>query len=122
MGGAVIDGKTVAIVDGYAEAVPRGGAPPLRGLSGGRHTLTITPLGRKRLAAMGRWVAVDALAMGRACGGTPCRRLASWATKDEPAATDGEVAVSDVRAPLPASRSRARRSRSEPSAVRPRVG
>jgi GH25 family lysozyme M1 (1,4-beta-N-acetylmuramidase) len=92
-----IDGKTVAIVDGYAKRFRAGVRHRFEGLSGGRHTLTITPLGRKRRAAMGRRVVVDALRWGGHLRRDPAAASASWATEHEPAATDGEVAVSDVR-------------------------
>jgi lysozyme len=92
-----IDGKTVAILDGYAKRFRAGVRHRFEGFSGGRHTLTITPLGRKRRAAMGRRVVVDALRWGGRLRREPKVESSSWATKDEPGARDGTVAVSDVR-------------------------
>ena len=92
-----IDGKTVAIVDGYAERFRTRVRHRFARLGGGRHTLTITPLGRKRRVATGRWVVVDALRWGGHLRRDPESASASWATMQEPAATDGDVAVSDVR-------------------------
>jgi len=92
-----VDGTTVGIVDGYAKRFRAGVRYRFEGFSGGRHTLTITPLGRKRAAARGRRVVVDALRWGGHLRRDPPAASASWATELEPNASDGTVAVSDVR-------------------------
>ena len=92
-----IDGETVATVDGFARRFRSGAHHRFEGLDPGRHTLTITPLGRKRPSATGRRVVVDALRWGGHLRPDPRPGSASWATVDDPAASDGEIAVSDAR-------------------------
>ena len=92
-----VDGKTVGIVDGYARRFRAGVRHRFEGFGGGRHTLTITPLGRKRPAARGRSVVVDALRWGGQLRRDPPAASATWATEHEPDASAGTVAVSDVR-------------------------
>jgi GH25 family lysozyme M1 (1,4-beta-N-acetylmuramidase) len=92
-----IDGEAVGIVDGYARRFRTGIRHRFEGLDPGRHTLTITPLGRKRSSATGRRVVVDALRWGGHLRPDPRLGSASWATVDDPAASDGEIAVSDAR-------------------------
>jgi lysozyme len=92
-----VDGETVGIVDGYAKVFRAGVRHRFEGFSGGRHTLTITPLGRKSRTAMGRRVVVDALRWGGHLRRDPKAVSASWATTVEPGAKNGDVVVSDVR-------------------------
>ena len=91
-----IDGEAVAIVDGYARRFRTGVRHHFEGFDPGRHTLTVTPLGRKRSSATGRRVVVDA-PMGWPPPARSRPGSASWATVDDPAASDGEIAVSDAR-------------------------
>jgi hypothetical protein len=92
-----IDGETVAAVDGYAKRFRAGVRHRFEGLGAGWHTLTVTPLGRRRPIARDQRVVVDALRWGGRLRPDPKPGSASWATIDDPAASDGDIAVTDAR-------------------------
>jgi GH25 family lysozyme M1 (1,4-beta-N-acetylmuramidase) len=90
-----IDGDTVATIDGYARRF-HSVRHRYTGLGGGRHVLTVTPLGRKRPAAEDRRVAVDALRWGGLLRPDPKPEAVSWATASHRAANGGRFAISDA--------------------------
>jgi lysozyme len=91
-----IDGKRVATIDGYASTFRPDVRHRFSGLGGGAHTLTITPLGKKRPVAKDRRVVVDALRWGGRLHRDPKPEEVSWATVSDPSASDGGYVVSDA--------------------------
>ena len=91
-----IDGQRVATIDGYASRFRPDVRHRFSRLGGGAHTLTITPLGKKRPAAKGRRVVVDALRWGGKLHRDPKPEAVSWATVDDPSASEGGYVVSDA--------------------------
>ena len=91
-----IDGERVATIDGYASRFRPDVRHRFSRLGGGAHTLTITPLGKKRPAAEGRRVVVDALRWGGKLHRDPKPEAVSWATVDDPSASEGGYVVSDA--------------------------
>ncbi len=91
-----IDGERVATIDGYASTFRPDVRHRFSGLGGGAHTLTITPLGKKRPAAKGRRVVVDALRWGGRLHRDPKPEAVSWATVSDPSASEGGYVVSDA--------------------------
>jgi lysozyme len=91
-----IDGERVATIDGYASTFRPDVRHRFSGLGGGAHTLTVTPLGKKRPAAKGRRVVVDALRWGGRLHRDPEPEAVSWATVSDPSASEGGYVVSDA--------------------------
>ena len=91
-----IDGRWVARMDGYARRFRPDVRHRFSDLGGGGHTLTITPLGKKRPMAKGRSVVVDALRWGGKLHRNPGPEAAAWARVSDPAASEGNYVVSDA--------------------------
>jgi GH25 family lysozyme M1 (1,4-beta-N-acetylmuramidase) len=91
-----IDGVWVAKIDGYAPIFRPDVRHRFTGLGGGAHTLTITPLGKKRPAAKDRRVVVDALRWRGRLHRDPRPEAVSWATVSDPSASEGGYVVSDA--------------------------
>jgi hypothetical protein len=56
----LVDGNVVRRVDNYAASAHNKVARTFTGLGGGRHTVTIVVTGKKRAAAKGAWISIDA--------------------------------------------------------------
>ncbi len=91
-----IDGRLVARIDGYSRRPRADVRHRFSALGGGRHTLTITPLGKKRPTAKGRRVVVDALRWGGKLHRDPGPAAVAWARVSDPAASEGNYVVSDA--------------------------
>ena len=91
-----IDGRWVARIDGYARRFRPDARYRFSELGGGGHTLTITPLGKKRPSAKDRRVVVDALRWGEELHRDPTPEAVAWASVSDPAASEGNYAVSDA--------------------------
>lgn len=91
-----IDGSWVARIDGYSRRFHPDVRHRFSELGGGRHTLTITPLGKKRPLAKGRRVVVDALRWGGRLHRDPGPEAVAWASVSDPAASEGNYVVSDA--------------------------
>ncbi|MGI8616010.1 MAG: GH25 family lysozyme [Actinomycetota bacterium] len=91
-----IDGRWVARVDGYSRRFRPDVRHRFSALGGGGHTLTITPLGKKRPTAKGRRVVVDALRWGGKLHRDPGPEAVAWASVSDPAASEGNYVVSDA--------------------------
>jgi hypothetical protein len=91
-----IDGERVARIDGYSRTFRSRVRHRFSGLGAGAHTLTITPLGKRRPAASDRRVVVDALRWGGTLHPDPEAEAVSWATVDDPSASEGGFVVSDA--------------------------
>jgi GH25 family lysozyme M1 (1,4-beta-N-acetylmuramidase) len=89
-----IDGDVVATFDGYEPAVT-GSKLRFDGLAASEHELSVTVLGTKRSAAAGTRVAVDALRWGGTLRRDP-KGTTRWASVEDPAASGGAAAISDV--------------------------
>ncbi|HUF58530.1 MAG TPA: GH25 family lysozyme [Actinomycetota bacterium] len=91
-----IDGSWVARIDGYSRRFRPDIRHRFSDLGGGGHTLTITPLGKKRPMAKGRRVVVDALRWGGKLHRDPGPEAVAWASVSDPAASEGNYVVSDA--------------------------
>ena len=91
-----IDGRWVATHRRLRTEVPPDVRHRFSDLGGGGHTLTITPLGKKRPMAKGRSVVVDALRWGGKLHRNPGPEAAAWARASDPAASEGSYVVSDA--------------------------
>ncbi|HWL90970.1 MAG TPA: hypothetical protein VNP90_06355 [Actinomycetota bacterium] len=91
-----IDGERVARIDGYSRTFRPRVRHRFSGLGAGAHTLTITPLGKQRRAATDRRVVVDAIRWGGRLHPDPKPEAVSWATVNDPSASEGRYVVSDA--------------------------
>ena len=91
-----IDGRWVANIDGYSRRFRPNVRYRFSARGGGGHTLTITPLGKKRPAAKDRRVVVDALRWGGKLRRDPKPEGVAWASVSHPSASEGNYVVSDA--------------------------
>lgn len=91
-----IDGRSVARIDGYSRRFRTNVRHRFSALGRGGHTLTVTPLGKKRRVAMDRRVVVDALTWGGRLRRDPKPEAAAWARVHDPSASEGSYVVSDA--------------------------
>jgi GH25 family lysozyme M1 (1,4-beta-N-acetylmuramidase) len=89
-----VDGRSRGIVDLYAQRRRTAVGRTVDGLGGGAHTIEIRALGRARAAATNTLVAVDGFRTRTGTIGTPFG--GGWAPIDDPRASGGRYAVSEL--------------------------
>jgi hypothetical protein len=92
----LVDGKVVRRVDNYAATVHNKVARTFTGLGGGRHTVVIVVTGKKRAAATGAWVSIDAFTGKGARVNNPAL-LSRWGALPGAVRADRKSAAASLR-------------------------